>query len=279
MAPAVIISTYNQPQWLELSLEGWKHQTLLPAVIIIADDGSDSRTAEIVRRCSSSLPIRHVWHKDLGFRKTEILNKAVRLANTLDAGSPIDYLVFTDGDCIPRNDFLETHIRNAKRGRFLSGGYHKVPRISSNAITLDIIERQECFTLKWLRTHGMPFSLRNTKVAVRGLSAKLSDALTTTRPTFNGHNTSAWMADILNANGFDTRMKYGGEDRELGERLENAGVKGLGIRYRAICLHLDHDRSYVNDTDIKYNNDIRSETTRSRLTRTLYGIDQLNKSV
>jgi hypothetical protein len=124
----------------------------------------------------------------------------------------------------------------------------------------------------------MPPSLRNAKVVVRGLSARLADAFTSTRATFNGHNASAWMSDILNTNGFDSRMKYGGEDRELGERLENAGVKGLGIRYRAICLHLYHERSYVNDTDIKYNNDIRAETKRSRLTRTLYGIDQLNKS-
>ena len=254
-----------------MSLEGWLHQIHKAPLIIVADDGSDSRTSDVVHRYQSKLPLVHVWHEDTGFRKTEILNKAIDAAEK--TGS-VDYLIFTDGDCIPRNDFLDAHIRNAAAGRFLSGGYHKLPRITSNAITPELIACQDCFTLTWLRGHGMPNSVRNAKLSVRGLTAKFFDALTSTRATFNGHNASAWMSDIVSANGFDSRMKYGGEDRELGERLENAGIKGLGIRYRAICLHLDHDRSYVNDSDIKINNDIRAETRNSHETRTPYGINQ-----
>lgn len=51
-----------------------------------------------------------------------------------------------------------------------------------------------------------------------------------------------WHEDIVKARGFDERMKYGGEDCELGERLMNAGIKAVQIRYLAIMLHLDHDR-------------------------------------
>ncbi|RPI66850.1 MAG: hypothetical protein EHM43_10635, partial [Ignavibacteriae bacterium] len=100
----------------------------------------------------------------------------------------------------------------------------------------------------------------------------------TTRPTWNGHNASAWRQDLLNVNGFDTRMKYGGEDRELGERLEHANIKGYGIRYRAICLHLDHARGYVNDADIARNDAIRAETQAHRLTRTTHGLAEQDLS-
>ena len=69
-------------------------------------------------------------------------------------------------------------------------------------------------------------------------------------------------------------MKYGGEDRELGERLTNAGIKSKQIRYSAIVLHLDHKRPYVNDADWQLNNDIRKQTKCSRKTSTEYGINK-----
>lgn len=78
----------------------------------------------------------------------------------------------------------------------------------------------------------------------------------------------------MRANGFDERMRYGGEDRELGERLEHAGVRGYQARHRAVCLHLWHERGYVNDEDLAANRAIRDETARERRTVTPHGIAQ-----
>ena len=39
-------------------------------------------------------------------------------------------------------------------------------------------------------------------------------------------------------------MQYGGQDLELGERLVHCGIRGKSIRYSAICVHLEHTRSY-----------------------------------
>ena len=64
------------------------------------------------------------------------------------------------------------------------------------------------------------------------------NTLTPAKATFNGGNSSGWRSDILDARGFDVRMQYSGEDRELGERLVNAGIRGTQIRYSAIVLHL-----------------------------------------
>ena len=77
---------------------------------------------------------------------------------------------------------------------------------------------------------------------------------------------------MVAAGGFDTRMKYGGQDRELGERLVNAGIRGRHVRYQTLTLHLDHDRGYANETDRRRNLGIRRETRRTGRAVTRYGL-------
>ena len=76
---SILVSTYNWPEALELSIKSMWRQTLLPNEIVIADDGSDEKTRELIARLKreSCVPIVHVWHPDEGFRRTEILNKAI----------------------------------------------------------------------------------------------------------------------------------------------------------------------------------------------------------
>ena len=75
-------------------------------------------------------------------------------------------------------------------------------------------------------------------------------------------------------NGFDERKEWGGEDRELGERLVHLGVRPVQIRYRAICVHLDHERGYVRHEALARNHQIWAETTRTRATWTAFGISK-----
>jgi hypothetical protein len=67
-------------------------------------------------------------------------------------------------------------------------------------------------------------------------------------------------------------MQYGGQDRELGERLTNKGIRGKQIRYSAICVHLDHKRSYKTSESIEKNQRIRRETRQLKKTWTEFGI-------
>jgi hypothetical protein len=67
-------------------------------------------------------------------------------------------------------------------------------------------------------------------------------------------------------------MAYGGLDRELGERLVNAGIRPKQIRHRAVCVHLDHGRSYLDSEKLKRNQAIRREVRTRRLTWTESGI-------
>ena len=115
-------------------------------------------------------------------------------------------------------------------------------------------------------------SIKNKKLSARGLEARLLNAVTPTKPTWNGHNSSGWKEEILAVNGFDERMQYGGEDRELGERLFNKGIKSKQIRYSAVCVHLDHARGYVKEEMLIKNAEIRKETKAQQKTYTAFGI-------
>lgn len=266
---SVIISTYNQPAWLELALRGYAAQTFTDFEVVVADDGSGPDTRALLDRLRASLPfpLRHVWHEDDGFRKTIILNRAL----TASVG---DYLVFTDGDCIPRADFLAQHATLRRPGHFLSGGYYKLPAGLSAAITPADVASQRCFDLAWLRARGLPRTIKNLKLSARGRTADLLNRLTPTRATWNGMNASGWRTDLVAANGFDERMQYGGEDRELGERLRNAGLRARQIRYRAVCLHLHHGRGYVTPDMLARNAAIRAATRREGRVRTAFGLDR-----
>ena len=237
MQASVIFSTYNSEKWLEKVIIGFSVQTYKDFEIIIADDGSREATKNLIDklRAEIDIPIVHVWQEDNGFQKSQILNKAIIASNS-------DYLIFTDGDCIPRKDFVQTHIDYREQGYFLSGGYFKLPMSISELISKDDIVNQRCFDLKWLTANGLPNSYKNIKFTAKGFLSKFLNFITPTNASWNGHNSSGWKKDLVEVNGFNQEMQYGGQDRELGERLFNKGLKSKQIRYSAICVHLDHKR-------------------------------------
>jgi glycosyltransferase involved in cell wall biosynthesis len=267
MRVSVILSTYNAPDWLERVIWGYSVQSHRDFELLIADDGSTPETRRRIDglRRRTRLAIRHLWHERRGFRKCTIVNRAIQAAES-------EYLVFSDGDCVPRFDFLQQHVALAEPGHYLSGGAIRLPLSVSGTITRESILSRRFADPMWLRFHG----LKNTKkLIILRCGAKLSrllDAVTPTKPTWNGGNASAWTSDILRVNGYDERMEHGGLDRELGERLVNAGVRPKQVRHRAICLHLDHSRTYVTDAAIEQNRHIRRQTRQGHAVWTSHGI-------
>lgn len=270
MKASVIISTYNAEAWLEKVLFGFNVQTEKDFEIIIADDGSGPKTKELIEQMRNKIsnPIIHVWHADNGFQKTQILNKAIVSATS-------DYLIFTDGDCIPRNDFVSVHLDNREKGYFLSGGYFKLPMSVSKVIIEKDIVSQRCFDVRWLLHHGLKKSYKNSKISSSKFKSRILNAITPTNASWNGHNSSGWKNDLIAINGFNQEMQYGGEDRELGERLFNMGLKSKQIRYSAICIHLDHSRGYVNAAALEKNKAIRKFTNQNKIVRSPNGMDSI----
>jgi len=252
-------------------LWGYSAQQYKNFDIVIGDDGSRDDTRQLIDRLreETGLTIKHVWHEDDGFRKCRILNKAI-----LQADSP--YLVFTDGDCIPRADFLAVHAAEARPGHYLSGGYHKLPMSTSETISKDDILSGRCFELKWLKANGLKASYKNSKLTAGPIRAKLYNRLTPTKCNFKGSNGSAWREDVMRINGFDERMPWGGLDREFGVRLINSGIKPKHVRYNAIVIHLDHKRGYKDPSLVAENKQLRVYNERNKVTWTDHGITQLD---
>ena len=95
MNTSLIITTYNRPEALELVLLSALKQTVMPDQIIIADDGSEEKTAELIQKFIdlNKIPIIHSWQEDRGFRLSRSRNLAV-------SKSRDEYLIFIDGDML-----------------------------------------------------------------------------------------------------------------------------------------------------------------------------------
>ncbi|MBE0618131.1 MAG: glycosyltransferase, partial [Proteobacteria bacterium] len=127
---------FNRPDFLELVLLSFLVQSRHDFEVIVADDGSGQETREVVERHShgEGLSVRHVWHEDLGFRKTVILNKAVKLSTT-------DVLIFNDGDCIAHPRFVESHLAAGRPGQFQVGRTPRLSRRLSTRVTRETVLR------------------------------------------------------------------------------------------------------------------------------------------
>ena len=116
MKTALLISTYNWPEALELVLKSILKQSQFPDEILIADDGSKEDTRSLIESYKNkiAIPVIHFWQEDEGFKKSHILNKAI-------ANSKVDYIIQIDGDCIMHKDFVKDHISRAEESVFLFG--------------------------------------------------------------------------------------------------------------------------------------------------------------
>ncbi len=267
---SIIISTYNNTGHLARALEGYLLQTYRNFEILIADDGSRDDTRALIREFRSRAGVRvaHLWHEDRSWRKCRILNKALRHARS-------DYLLFTDGDCIPRPDWVERHARLARPGRFLSGADCRLPENVTKAITLGDVESGRVFGWGWLRSRGMPVDKRVLKVLPPRWLANLMDLSNISRARWSGSNASGWKDDLVRVNGFDERFTgWGKEDHELAVRLWNSGVTSRHIRYTAVTYHLDHGKPYFNQEKFEANLAILRESIATKSTRATVGLDQ-----
>ena len=262
---SIIISTYNQPKLLRLCLESYRNQTEKNFEIIIADDGSTIDTKETIE-AFSDIVTKHVWHPDNGFQKTKILNKAI-------FESKSNYLLFTDGDCIAPKNLVEVHLISREENVFLSGSYYKLEKESSEKITKELINKN-LFKYETLMKLGHKIKFKAVKFLAPLSLRKLLDKITPTKATWNGHCSSGWKKDLIKVNGFDERMAYGGEDRELGERLENLGVRGKQIRHQSCMIHLYHKQGYITDEGIRFNENIRKEIKKNKSVWTNFGLEK-----
>lgn len=241
--PEVIVSTYNNPVALDLSLQALFCQAAHDFSVCVADDGSGSATQAVIdewRGRFGTSRLRHLWHPDRGFQKNLILNKAIQ-------SSTAQYLIFIDGDCLACPTHVQRHLELRAPSRFVSGSIIRMPWAVNPLLSRQLIESREIFSYQWLKAHqciDRIGTFLKTAILPAGVSNFL-EIISPVQKVWNGCNSSGWRSDLLRVNGFDETMLYGSEDVEMGVRLNNASVEGRHIRYTAPLLHVEHSRGYA----------------------------------
>lgn len=267
MKVSVILSTCEDLAALEKVVWGYFKQSHQDFEVLVADDGQGPDPATCLQRLrrDTDLTIRHVREESSEERKCAVLNAAIEAAAGL-------YLVFSEDRCIPRWDFLETHVRLARPRRFLSGTGVSLPALLSRRITLEDVIAGHATDVQWLAGRGLGREDGIGQGNWGEIWAGLLDGLLPSRVAWNSANASCWKSDILEVNGFDERIECGALDRELGDRLHNAGVRGRQVRHRAVCVRLFSPNQYLPRQTLERNLTLSTEIRRSRSTWTPFGI-------
>lgn len=266
---SVIISIYNNFKFLNLVLAGFERQINKNFEIIIADDGSKKEVIEKIQQyiLKSSLIIKHVWHEDKGWRKNEILNKAVKTSET-------DYIIFIDGDCIPHKSFVQEHLISKAENTILAGRRSNLSKFISDKLTYEnvragILEKK--FAIAGLLfksviggSHLENAVFFNSKHIRKKINLKDKGVL--------GSNFSLHKSDIMEINGFDERYTKPavGEDTDIEYRLRNAGKKVKSVKHLAIQYHLFHNKLERDKANMEYLNQV----IKNKTTFTPYGINK-----
>ncbi len=234
---SVIIAFYDKINYLKLVLAGFDRQTWKDFEIIIADDGSSDIVVNEIKCITqnSDLSIRHIWHKDKGWRKNSILNKAIKKTST-------DYLIFIDGDCIPHKSFVKEHLYNKENGIILSGRRVNLSRDISESLSEELV-REGFLERKIIRWLFKGF-VKEFSHAEKGLYLPiLRPFLKLKKKGLLGCNFSIYKDDLYKINGFDERYLAPtvGEDTDIEFRADLAGIKIKSVRNLAVQYHLYHE--------------------------------------
>jgi glycosyltransferase involved in cell wall biosynthesis len=233
MRVSLVISTYNDVPALRRCLLGVLVQTRTPDQIIVSDDGSTPATLNLLRTPAfASLPLEHVWQHDDGWRRPRALNLSLRHCTG-------DFAVFLDGDCIPRADYVATHVRESRPRSFVAGSQVPIPMDLHPSIPDSAILEQRVFKAAYLKSLRPAMDRFRWRLEPGGWERMLN-LISYRYCTLRGSNFSAWMDDIRAVNGFDESFGYGSDDREFGVRLRNLGVASRWLKFSLVQLHLDH---------------------------------------
>lgn len=241
MKTAVVVTTYNRPDALTAVLAGYAAQRDAEFDLVIADDGSTDATRRVVDafKAHAKFAVSHVWHADHGFRAAAIRNRAI-------AATRADYIIFTDGDCVPGQRFVATHQYLAEPGWFVAGN-----RALLSAAFTERVLREQVAVHQWTRAAWLAAWARrdiNRWLPLVSLpDSRFRKAAPLRWEGVKTCNLAAWRADLVRVNGLDeTYSGWGLEDSDLAIRLLHAGVRHKSARFAAPLFHLWHagnDRS------------------------------------
>jgi len=259
---SLIISFYKRLDFLELILLSLDKQSYKDFEIIIAEDDNDPLTVEFLSKARPlhQYNIQHVSHEDSGFRKTRILNLAVKEAKG-------EMIVFIDGDCLPHRHFLKEYNKAITELFFCYGR-----RVFLSKKLTDILIK----TMSVNKVNTILAFLYGGKSIGAGIYLPLKKNIDKQHRRILGCNWGILKANILRVNGFDEDYKCAGvgEDFDIDWRLKKAGLKVRSMKGKAIVFHLYHKPNY-SSSDTEFVENLMAE---KKIIGNSYCVNGLNKN-
>ena len=232
---SVTVSTYNRCDALLVCLQSLFRQTVLPAEVLVGDDGSTEETAQLIQALQQKapFPLIHVWHEDKGFRLAMMRNKCV-------ARSTGNYIIELDGDVFLHPEFIADHLREAAHGVYVKGGRVNLGKeLTARHCSTGVVPSIHYWT------RGIESKAENA-IHSPLLAHFLAPRYRRNRSAALGCNMSFFREDFIHINGYDEFYEgWGGEDIDLGNRLQNSGCQKRYLKFSGIVYHLWHEDKYM----------------------------------
>jgi len=267
MQISVVVTTYNRPDALRAVLVGLASQRDRGFEICVADDGSrdDTRTLVETFAAASPVPVEHLWQEDRGFRAAAARNRATAVARG-------EYIVFLDGDCVPRMDFIGRHRALAERGWMVAGNRVLLGEAFTRTALEQKLPLHDWNDAQWRAAHQRG-EINRTLPLLHLPLGPLRKLAPSRWQRVRTCNLGIWRSDLRAVNGFDESFEgWGYEDSDLAVRLINAGVGRKEGAYATGVLHLWHRE---NDRRAEGENwDRLQQRIRERARRAELGLDR-----
>lgn len=237
MLISVIVTTYNKPEFLKLVLLALANQDDTHFEVIVADDGSTKETADLIHslQLTFPVPLKHVWQEDLGFRAAASRNNAAKKSKG-------DYLIYLDGDCVPRVDFVSKHRKLAERGFFVTGNRILLSESLTKSLVED--ENQGFFNKSFFSFFAFRLNKAINRLApLLFLPSSIYQRKRKPRDwsKLRSCNFGIWKKDLSLVNGFNEDfVGWGFEDSELAVRLINRKIYRKSGNFATGVFHLFH---------------------------------------
>lgn len=258
---SLVVSTYNRPDTLGACLRSLARQTDRNFEIVVADDGSGVQTRELIERwrAKAGISLRHVWQEDRGFRLAEIRNRAI-------VASKGRYLVFLDGDCIARPDFVAAHRALAEPEYFVGGNRALLSQKLTEEVLGKNLEPENWSLTEWTRLRARGEVNRLMPLVSLPLGP-LRKRLATKWEGVRGGNFAFFRSDLDRVDGFETSfVGWGLEDSDIVFRMMRSGVARKDGRFATGVLHLWHpeaDRAQLPANQARLDEVIASDRVRA----------------
>lgn len=244
---SIIISVYSNTRALKVVLDSLKIQTEQSFEIIISEDAEHEHVKEFCQSYDFSHDYQHLTQPDVGWRKNQALNKAIKAAKS-------DWLIFIDGDCVLHPRFVEHHIKLSGPKNIVAGKRVKLNDELSELLLQDVmnyqtIERTLIKKMFFGNKKGIGFieeGIFINPVSCLGFIPKLRKM-----SQLKGCNMSFSKAAIEAINGFDEEyiLPAIGEDIDLTWRFQAAGFHLVSARNLAVQYHLNHKENWTDQSE------------------------------